>query len=259
MELTHANFGWLHAPPNPVASCHCLVLRDGDRTTLVDSGIGLRDIEEPVARIGQEAIDAAGFQFIPASTAYRQLEAMGCDPASVTDIVLTHCDPDHVGGLADFPNAVVHVGSEEKDNLDAGNPRYSSLQFAHEPRWKTYRGNDCDTLGLPSRKVETEIACDIRLVPLFGHTRGHCGVAVKQESGWVLHVGDAYYLRVELDEDQHPVCELARSRADDDQLRLESLDQIRHVLRRHGTIVTIFGYHDTLELPANIPSLNDVD
>jgi glyoxylase-like metal-dependent hydrolase (beta-lactamase superfamily II) len=29
------------------------------------------------------------------------------------------------------------------------------------------------------------------LVPLFGHTRGHCGVAVRTASGWLFHVGDA--------------------------------------------------------------------
>jgi hypothetical protein len=29
------------------------------------------------------------------------------------------------------------------------------------------------------------------LIPLFGHARGHCGVAVQTESGWLFHVGDA--------------------------------------------------------------------
>jgi len=29
--------------------------------------------------------------------------------ASVTDVVLTHADPDHVGGLADLPHARVHL------------------------------------------------------------------------------------------------------------------------------------------------------
>ena len=29
------------------------------------------------------------------------------------------------------------------------------------------------------------------LIPLAGHTRGHCGVAIKTETGWHLHCGDA--------------------------------------------------------------------
>jgi hypothetical protein len=29
------------------------------------------------------------------------------------------------------------------------------------------------------------------LIPLPGHTRGHCGVAVKQGAGWFFNVADA--------------------------------------------------------------------
>jgi hypothetical protein len=35
------------------------------------------------------------------------------------------------------------------------------------------------------------------LVPLFAHTRGHCGVAVQTEAGWLFHVGDAAALGVD--------------------------------------------------------------
>lgn len=34
---------------------------------------------------------------------------------------------------------------------------------------------------------------DIRLIPLHGHTRGHCGVAIEGSRGWLLHCGDATY------------------------------------------------------------------
>lgn len=34
---------------------------------------------------------------------------------------------------------------------------------------------------------------EILLVPLFGHTLGHCGVAVQDAQGWMLHAGDAYF------------------------------------------------------------------
>ncbi len=29
------------------------------------------------------------------------------------------------------------------------------------------------------------------MVPLPGHTQGHAGIAVPQEQGWLLHIGDA--------------------------------------------------------------------
>jgi glyoxylase-like metal-dependent hydrolase (beta-lactamase superfamily II) len=84
---------------------------------------------------------------------------------------------------------------------------------------------------------------------LFGHTLGHCGVAVRIGDRWLLHVGDAYYLRVELSTDNHPVSALATMRADDDVLRRESLAFLRFVAQEHGTEVDLFGYHDFTEFP----------
>lgn len=76
---------------------------------LIDTGIGLQDCADPVGRLGQELIDLAGFRFDESQTAVRQIERLGLNPAEVRHSVLTHCDPDHVGGLADFPEAEVHA------------------------------------------------------------------------------------------------------------------------------------------------------
>jgi glyoxylase-like metal-dependent hydrolase (beta-lactamase superfamily II) len=257
-RIEHLNFGWLHKPPLPPASCHCLLVLSGDEAILIDTGIGMHDIRDPQRRIGSDAIDAAGFKFLPDATAIRQLESRGIAASAVTDIVLTHCDSDHVGGLSDFPKARVHVASEEKDNLDAGNTRYTPHQFSHGPDWHTYSSNDSDMLGLPSRKIQTSVAADIRLVPLFGHTNGHCGVAMNHDGTWMLHVGDAYYLRDELTNENHPITELAAYRADNNELRIESLEKLRRLTRRTDVDLTYFGYHDITELPDSIPMLEDV-
>ena len=258
LRIEHLNFGWLHKPPLPPASCHCLMVQSEDGVVLVDSGIGMQDVTNPEYRIGADAIDAAGFKFLPEVTAIRQLKTRGIAASSVTDIVLTHCDSDHVGGLSDFPNARVHVGSEEKDNLDVGNPRYRPQQFAHEPNWQTYSSNDSDVLGLPSRQIRASVNVDIRLVPLFGHTNGHCGVAINHDGSWILHVGDAYYLRDELIDENHPITELAEYRADNNELRIESLENLRRLTHRTDVALTYFGYHDITELPDSIPMLDDL-
>lgn len=249
MKVHHLNCGLLHAPPNPQAACHCLLLEGDGQLVLVDTGIGLQDIARPDERIGRPAIDAAGFQFHERLTAVRQVERLGFQAADVTDIVLTHGDPDHAGGLADFPAASVHVSAEELARLGSGHGRYSAAQFAHRPRWVTHPQSTGVWFGVEARPLPPLAGAEAFLVPLFGHTLGHCGVAVRAGSRWLLHVGDAYYLRVELSTDDHPVSGLAALRADDDAIRRTSLAALRRIDRDHAAEVELFGYHDFSEFP----------
>jgi glyoxylase-like metal-dependent hydrolase (beta-lactamase superfamily II) len=241
----HINCGWLHAPPNPRASCHCLLLEDAGRLALVDTGIGLLDAE----RLGRPLVELAGFLFNESDTAVRQVEQLGFSASDVTDIVLTHADPDHAGGLSDFPAARVHIAAEERIALRDGNPRYVPAQFAHRPRWETYAESDRRWFGLEARLVALGFASEVLLVPLRGHTLGHCGVAIRQGRRWAFHVGDAYYLRAEVTREDHPVSLLAAQWADDDGLRRRSLADIRRLAREHRAEIDFFGYHDVSELP----------
>lgn len=240
----HINCGSIQAPAGPKASCHCLLLEDPAGLALVDAGIGLLDCRNPDQRIGRDLIDMVGFQFDEADTAVRRIEALGLRPSDVKHIVLTHADPDHTGGLADFPRATVHVAEEELAGLRGGNPRYLPIHFEHGLKWTTHGKSTEDWFGLEARPVDLGLESRVLLVPLFGHTLGHCGVAIQQGDLWVLHVGDAYYLRVELATDDHPVSQLAAQRADDDGLRRSSLEQLRRLAREHADAITMFGYHD---------------
>lgn len=113
---------------------------------------------------------AAGFQFRDQDTAARQVERLVFGPADVTGILPTHGDPDHAGGLADFPHARVHLAAEELDALRSENPRYRPPQFAHGPRWVPHPRSEKRWFGLETRPVTTRDSRPGGLGPAY--TRG---------------------------------------------------------------------------------------
>ena len=248
-RIHHIHCGTLQAGgPESRAVCHCLLLEDRNGLALVDAGIGLLDVRHPLERIGQALIDLAGFRFDEAETAVRRIEGLGFRTGEIRQVVLTHADPDHAGGLADFPDALVHLSAEEHAGLMRWHPRYLPVQFEHGPRWEVHAASPRRWFGLEARPVDLGFESEVLLIPLFGHTLGHCGVAIQQGDRWTLHVGDAYYLRVETETDDHWVSGLAAQRADDDSKRRSSLEEIRRLLREHPTEIDLFGYHDPDEL-----------
>lgn len=177
--------------------CHVLLCETADSLVLVDTGFGLDDIREPKRRLGLSA-RVLGAKLDESETAIRQVEALGFSAEDVRDIVVTHFDLDHIGGLSDFPNARVHVSSTEWDAVQ--NPtrrerlRYRRSQVSHNPKVVTYSADGEPWRGLPAARPLDGLGSEFALVPVVGHTRGHCAVAVDAgEDGWLLHAGDAYF------------------------------------------------------------------
>jgi glyoxylase-like metal-dependent hydrolase (beta-lactamase superfamily II) len=246
IEIHHLNCVKIVSPINDNVCGHCLLLKEHDKLILIDTGIGLLDTQNPEERIGQQLIDIVGYRFEENQTAVRQIENLGLDPGKVTDYIISHFDNDHIGGLADFPEATVHVGIEEFENYHSNNPRYLKTPLSHNPTIKTYRGIDFSWFGFEARKVNVDFGAEIFLVPLFGHTLGHCGVAIRADDNWLFYIADAYYLRLELTNSEHPVNELAKMRADNNDLRIATLDKLRKFVNEHPEI-QVFGYHDIEE------------
>ena len=238
---------------------HCLVIEGPDSLTLVDTGFGLEDVAEDGRRLGKPFVRMTGARLDPRETAYEQVKAMGHSPEDVRDIVLTHLDLDHAGGLADFPWARVHVHRAELDA--ARHPsarermRYLPAQWEHDPAWVEHAAEGDDWFGFASVRAVGE---DVLMVPLHGHTRGHSGVAVRRpEGGWLLHAGDAYFSTG--DKETPRACPpglraYQSGLAVDGRRRRENLARLQELHAAHGPggdgEVTVFCAHDLAELEA---------
>lgn len=174
---------------------HCVIFYIGDRVILLDTGFGTQEMDDPQHLLGEDALFKLGILIDPRLTAAHRLQARGVEVSQVTDIVLTHLDNDHVGGLHDFPTALVHVAAEELDAYDSTQVRgpYKPYQVSHQTRFKTYGATEERWFGLPARSIDLPEGLDMKLIPLPGHTAGHCGVAYRENGKWSLHAGDAYF------------------------------------------------------------------
>ncbi|WP_345700683.1 MBL fold metallo-hydrolase [Kitasatospora terrestris] len=235
---------------------HCLLIESGDGLILVDTGFGTGDVADP-ARLGAPFRAAVRPRLDLAGTALHQVRALGHRPEDVRHIVLTHLDLDHAGGLGDFPQAQVHVLAEEL--AAARNPanrnerdRYRAAQWAHGPRWVEHKAGGESWHGFEAARPLPGVTPEILLVPLIGHTRGHCGVAVRREDGgWLLHGGDAWFSRGDVDPAaRRPPALVAFQRlmAADNRARLHNLERLRDLQRTADPGLDLICAHDPADL-----------
>ncbi|MER5637362.1 MBL fold metallo-hydrolase [Kitasatospora sp. NPDC002227] len=230
---------------------HCLLVEGPEGLVLVDTGFGTRDVAEP-ARVGRGLLLAARPRFSLAGTALHQVRALGHDPRDVRDIVLTHLDADHAGGISDFPDARVHVLAEElaaarHPRTSNERQRYRSVQWSHGPKWVEHSLEGESWYGFSAARVLD--APEVLLVPLAGHTRGHSAVAVRSGDGWLLHSGDAYFHHREAYGRAPLMLRLfQRSLATDNAARLHNQARLRALRLDHEREIDVFCAHDAHEL-----------
>jgi glyoxylase-like metal-dependent hydrolase (beta-lactamase superfamily II) len=244
--------------------CHCLLVESNDGLILVDTGMGTEDLADVDGRLGKMFGSIAAPRRDPSETAIAAVRRMGFAPEDVRHIVPTHLDLDHAGGLPDFPWATVHVFEKEHAAAMARatrreRERYRRVHWAHGPRWDVRDGAEGGDYWKGFRSVRALGGVDdVLLIPLEGHTRGHCGVAVRGERGWVLHAGDAYFHHREMD--ASPYCPpglrmFQRLAAIDDRQRRENQQRLRELANSGtGSDVTIHCAHCPVELERVIRS-----
>ena len=252
LKIQHTTFG-LMGPivytPTRVMPIHCVIISIGERVILLDSGFGTREMMQPNTLLGDDVLWRV-FPLIDLRlTALERLRAQGIRPEQVTDIVLTHLDYDHAGGLYDFPNAIVHVSKEELDAFDSAQPRgaYRRYQLSHKTQLKTYPSTGEQWFGLEARSLQLPGHLEANLVPLPGHTAGHCGIAYREDGKWSLHAGDAYFDHNINFWEHAPGLPLEIGFQNSATERQASLAKLRALKAQHGAEINCFCTHDQQE------------
>ncbi|MET1028977.1 MAG: MBL fold metallo-hydrolase [Dongiaceae bacterium] len=136
-------------------SVDALLVKTGQQVVLIDTGVG--------------------------GALQGSLALAHCKPETVTDILITHAHPDHIGGLVKngqlaFPNATIRMSAAE---------------------WPWLQGQQqmADLVKVISSHVETfepgaEVVPGITSVEIKGHTPGHVGYEIVSGKNHLLDFGD---------------------------------------------------------------------
>jgi len=150
-----------NAPTDTIAlSVDALLVRDGSRVVLIDTGLGPK----------------AGGALIAS------LKLAGVTPVQVTDVLITHPHGDHIGGLLDasgqpaFPKAKVRMSSADWAWLQSQSGM-ADLTKAIAPQVAAFE---------PGATVTPSITA----VAIKGHTPGHVGYQIVSGKDRLLDIGD---------------------------------------------------------------------
>lgn len=174
------------SPDNIPSPFIAMLLQDGDRKILVDAGIGYS--EEPTVFRGKEYFWQGQLNYL--------LGKENINPSEITDVVITHFHPDHIGGVFSsdnqlvFPNATFHMHQNEWDYW------HSSKSDNQPPLFKFFI--EKNITPLKSKNINfikydyQELGKDIISVNAEGHTDGQIALIIGNKNDRLLDISDAF-------------------------------------------------------------------
>lgn len=175
----------LRQPPDTFKwPLNVVVVRSGDQTVLVDTGVGAEFRDKPGT--GRLAL---------------RLDAAGIDPASVTDVVLTHLHVDHVGGLlADGlrdglrPDVPIHLAAAEAEFWKSPSfPPFMPTGIPDVLESAATRFLDKYRSQLRPFEEEHEVAPGVIVRRTGGHTPRHSVIRMASGGERLTFLGDAVF------------------------------------------------------------------
>ncbi len=168
--------GWgdvLRRPKEFRFPAYAFALEHPDGLILIDTGMNARawPAPGPVWRVVPKGTIAAKEEIGPA------MRAQGLTPEDVRTVVVTHLDPDHIGGVGHFPGAEVLVHRREHEFAHTRGGR-----LRQRPQdWPAFRPAlyDLDPEPYGAFPRSKAVRDDIHVVPLPGHSIGQVGVVVR--------------------------------------------------------------------------------
>lgn len=159
-----------------------LVIKTEDRVILIDTGCG--------QKLGPNS-----------GKLLENLISVRIQPENITDIVLTHAHPDHIGGIVNaddslaFRNAKIYLSKKEYDFWTAETPDFSKgtqnaiadfeIQFAKHH------------ISLIEREIQfyeddAELFGFLKMENTPGHTPGHTIITISSDGEELVHIADTF-------------------------------------------------------------------
>jgi len=174
-------------PPDTLEwALNAVVVKSGDRTILIDAGLGA-DPDLNLPRAGR---------------LIQRLEAAGIDLPTVTDVVLTHLHMDHIGGLLAGgvkdrlrPELRIHLATAEAEFWASPDFSRVSMPPGFPDALRRTAKRFLNEYGSQLRPFETdcEVAPGLLVQRTGGHTPGHSVVRLASRGDRLTFAGDAVF------------------------------------------------------------------